>query len=116
MGIGTFQHRPDEFVGLDPDIVSHAADHHDLSVFKGRRVTVVGGGQSALESAALLHEGGADVDVIVRAEFVKFLSAGKKRQTLPIVNRLLYANAHVGPPILQQLNERAACSGTCLEH
>ncbi|MCZ1004134.1 NAD-binding protein [Streptomyces mirabilis] len=30
------------------------------------RVAVVGGGQSALESAALLNEAGADVEVLVR--------------------------------------------------
>ena len=37
------------------------------AVFSGRRVLVVGGGQSALESAALLHEHGAEVEVVVRA-------------------------------------------------
>src|SRR4051812_1961619 len=42
---------------------SHTADHRDLSRFSGRRVLVVGGGQSALESAALLHEAGADAEV-----------------------------------------------------
>ena len=42
------------------------ADHHSLDRFQGRRVAVVGAGQSALETAALLHESGADVQVIVR--------------------------------------------------
>ncbi|GHC45009.1 hypothetical protein GCM10010507_20180 [Streptomyces cinnamoneus] len=41
--------------------LSHTSQHMDLSRYAGRRVVVVGGGQSALESAALLHEGGADV-------------------------------------------------------
>ena len=50
--------------------MTHTADHRDLSLFKGRRVAVVGAGQSALESAALLHENGADVQVIARAQGV----------------------------------------------
>jgi hypothetical protein len=46
--------------------VTHSFDHADLSTFAGRRVAVVGAGQSALESAALLREGGAEVEVIAR--------------------------------------------------
>jgi thioredoxin reductase len=46
--------------------VSHSSQHRDLSVFAGREVAVVGAGQSALESAALLHESGAHVQVLVR--------------------------------------------------
>jgi FAD-dependent urate hydroxylase len=50
-----------------PGLVSHAADHRDLAKFAGRSVTVIGGGQSGLETAALLHENGADVRVLARA-------------------------------------------------
>ena len=34
--------------------------------FRGRHVTVLGGGQSALESAALLHEAGVEVSLLAR--------------------------------------------------
>jgi len=57
---------PDELSGLPADLVTHTADHYDLSRFRGRRVAVVGGGQSALETAALLHEAGADTRVVMR--------------------------------------------------
>ncbi|MFF0125800.1 FAD-dependent oxidoreductase [Streptomyces mirabilis] len=53
--------------GLGPDaLVSHTSHHTDLSRYAGRRVAVIGGGQSALESAALLHEAGAEVQVLIR--------------------------------------------------
>jgi thioredoxin reductase len=65
-GVLPYRHVPAELAGLDPALVTHTVDHRDLSEFKGRRVAVVGGGQSALETAALLHEGGADVQVIAR--------------------------------------------------
>ncbi|WP_079050895.1 MULTISPECIES: FAD-dependent oxidoreductase [unclassified Streptomyces] len=51
--------------GVGP-LVSHTSHHTDLSPYSGRSVAVVGGGQSALESAALLHEAGAEVRVLVR--------------------------------------------------
>jgi FAD-dependent urate hydroxylase len=44
-----------------------------LKRFIGQRVVVIGGGQSALESAALLHEIGAEVEVIARQPQVHWL-------------------------------------------
>ncbi len=49
-------------------LVSHSCDHRDLSGFRGREVAVVGAGQAALETAALLAECGARPVVIARAE------------------------------------------------
>jgi FAD-dependent urate hydroxylase len=57
---------PAELAGLPSDLVSHSADHRDLAMFSGRDVAVVGAGQSALETAALLHEAGANATLIVR--------------------------------------------------
>ena len=65
-GIVPFARRPPQFAGLPPALVSHTAEHSDLGVFRDRRVVVVGGGQSGLESAALLFEAGAEVEVLVR--------------------------------------------------
>jgi len=57
---------PAELSGLPPELLTHTADVHELDHFKGRRVAVIGAGQSALETAALLHETGAAVQVIAR--------------------------------------------------
>ena len=46
--------RPAGYAHLPPERIIHTADHSDLSVFAGRRVAVVGGGQSAFECAALM--------------------------------------------------------------
>jgi len=107
-GIGTFARRPPQFASFDSDVVSHTVEQRDLSVFRGRRVSVVGGGQSALESAALLHESGADVDVLVRAETVRWILGQTRRARVPWLNHLLYGPAAVGPAGLSQLNERPA--------
>ena len=51
---------------LPAELVSHSADLHDLRPFKGREVIIIGGGQSALETGALLAEQGTSVRVLVR--------------------------------------------------
>ncbi|MFD8508580.1 NAD(P)-binding domain-containing protein [Streptomyces sp. NPDC059687] len=56
-------------------LVSHTAQHADLSVFAGRDVLVVGAGQSAQESAALLHEAGSHVQLLARTERLVFGAA-----------------------------------------
>jgi len=72
-GLGPFQYRPEPFHTLDPWACSHAYDHASLAGFAGRRIAVVGGGQSALESAALLHEHGAEVEVLCRSDSIFWL-------------------------------------------
>ena len=73
-GIVPFAWRPPQFAELPPALVSHTADHRDLGIFEGRRVAVVGGGQSALESAALLAEAGAEAEVLVRGHDLIWLA------------------------------------------
>jgi hypothetical protein len=102
-GIASFVHRPALFEGLSTDLVSHTADHRDLSRFAGQRILVVGGGQSALESAALLHEAGASVEVAVRADHVNWLHGGKYHRRLGRAAPLLYAPTDVGPMGLSRL-------------
>src|SRR5262245_23519113 len=74
-GIGSFANYPAVFTSLPPELVSHTSDrvNQDLGRFAGKRVIVVGGGQSATESAALLNESGAEVEVLVRDPQLRFL-------------------------------------------
>ncbi|RPF37419.1 FAD-dependent oxidoreductase [Streptomyces sp. TLI_185] len=71
-GLNGLAHIPAELRRLAPEgpgngaLVSHTSHHTDLSPYAGQRVAVIGGGQSALESAALLHEAGAEAQVLVR--------------------------------------------------
>ncbi|MGP4043703.1 NAD(P)-binding domain-containing protein [Streptomyces sp. 2A115] len=66
-GVSPFAYVPRELTGLREDgLVSHTGDHTDLSGFAGGRVVVVGSGQSALETSALLNEAGAQPTVVAR--------------------------------------------------
>jgi len=102
-GIASFAWRPRQFNAVPPTLASHSSEHRDLGRFAGHRVVVVGGGQSALESAALLHESGAAVEVIVRAPGVHWLRYGTRlhtwlhNQANPL-RRILYPPSDIGPP------------------
>lgn len=104
-GISLFAWRPPQFAALPPALASHAVEHRDLSRFAGQRVAVVGGGQSALESAALLHEAGAAVEVIARQPAIRWLDQKARWLKSPSnpFRSLLYPSTDVGPPILNQI-------------
>jgi hypothetical protein len=67
-GVQHFSHLPSALGALPAQLCTHTSAHDDLGIFAGREVTVLGAGQSALESAALLHESGARVTVLARAQ------------------------------------------------
>jgi hypothetical protein len=61
-----FKRTPPELAHLPAELLTHSADHGDSQQFAGKKVAVIGGGQSAVEFAALLNEAGASVEVISR--------------------------------------------------
>jgi thioredoxin reductase len=98
-GIRTFACTPDWAADLPPSLASHSSAHSNLRTFKGQTVAVVGGGQSAIETSALLYEVGASVELIVRNQ-VRWLSFHDYRGP---GRRFLYAPSDVGPPGLNWL-------------
>lgn len=103
-GIAPFAWRPPELASLYPDLASHTGDHADLGCFAGRRVAVVGGGQSALECAALMHAAGAEVEVLVRAPRVVWLRGVSVYSRLGPLAPVVYAPTDVGPLWYSRLN------------
>jgi hypothetical protein len=76
-GMSHTAHIPAALARLPRELLSHSGNHGDLGVFKGRDVTVIGGGQSGLETAALLREGGAEVRLLVRKPSIAWNQAPK---------------------------------------
>ena len=99
-GIGPFAVRPPQFAGLPQGLASHSSEQLDLSIFRGKRVVVIGAGQSALESAALLHESKADVELLVRENTVQWTWQHPWLHTFRPVGAVLYAWPDVGPPFI----------------
>ncbi len=95
-GICLFAKRPEHLAALPAAAVSHSFDQADLSKFRGQKVAVVGAGQSALESAALLHESGAAVEVLARTRSVFRLPDGKSTGLRAELRRML--SPYARPP------------------
>lgn len=71
-GITHFGYLPPFLESLPPEQVTHSSAHRDLSKFRGQKVAVIGGGASAVDIAALLHEQGAEVHLVARREKIAF--------------------------------------------
>ncbi|MGY6024925.1 NAD(P)-binding domain-containing protein [Streptomyces spinosirectus] len=71
-GLSGLAHLPAELAAAVPEgpaptgPVSHSSQEHDLTRYAGKDLIVVGAGQSALETAALAAEAGAQVRVVSR--------------------------------------------------
>ena len=96
-GIGPFACRPTQFDALSANFVTHSSDQRDVGRFSGKRVVVLGAGQSALESAALIHEAGGHVEVIARTPRVHWLGWQARIRRLGPIAKLLYSPYDVGP-------------------
>jgi lysine/ornithine N-monooxygenase len=74
VGITWFKHSPKALADLPPELASHTYDHHDLSRFAGRKLLVLGAGSSAVDTAVLAGEAGADVTLLARAPTIEYHS------------------------------------------
>ncbi len=95
IGVEHFAYLPRELSGLPVSACTHSSAHTDLSAFRGQRVLVVGSGQSALESAALLHESGAEVRIVMRRRQVVWNGAPLALDR-PLLQRLREPEAGLG--------------------
>lgn len=104
-GIAGFSRRPEQFDGLPKELASHTSEQRSLKGFAGKRVIVVGSGQSATESSALLHEAGAEVEQIARRPKINWLDQKGQwmKSELNPLRSLLYPPTDVGPPVLNQI-------------
>jgi hypothetical protein len=102
-GMSSFAAQPAEFKEIPTALASHSSEHNDLRKFRGRRIVVLGAGQSALESAALCKEAGAEVEVIVRSGSLKWVGMHPRLHHLGVFSRMLYSDRDVGPAGLSRL-------------
>jgi FAD-dependent urate hydroxylase len=96
-GISAFAARPAAFDQIPSELATHTSEQQDLSRLAKKRVVVIGGGQSALESAALLNELGAEVEILIRRASINWLGWKERLRPLGVVSGLLYAPTDVGP-------------------
>jgi thioredoxin reductase len=81
VGITHFEYVPSSLASMPAEFVSHSFRHPDPEKFRGRDVVVVGGGSSAIDLVAELHDCGAKTQLVVRQPALKFHSkpTGERR-------------------------------------
>lgn len=96
VGITSFRNIPGELSALPKWALSHSFDHRDGSKLAGRDVAVIGGGASAVDTAALLHDAGANVIIVARDKALRFHSApdSDRRNLLTQIQR---PSSGIGP-------------------
>ena len=67
VGISHFAYVPGLLSHLPKELLTHSSAHHDCTEFRGKKVTIIGAGASAVDMAALMHESGVDVTLVARA-------------------------------------------------
>jgi thioredoxin reductase len=72
VGISHFAYIPGMLSHLPKNVLTHSSAHHDCSEFRGKKVTIVGAGASAVDMAALMYESGVDVTLVARASKIRF--------------------------------------------
>ena len=102
-GIGPFKKKPTAFQNLSPQQVIHCYEGREVRKFAGKRIAVVGAGQSALESAALLHESNADVEVIARQSHLRWIGQHSWLHHMGPISSMLYSSHDVGPAGISRL-------------
>jgi len=94
-GIGYFSHIPPQLARLPAEAFSHSSEHGNLEQFRGRDVTVMGAGASAIDLAALLHHSGANVRLMARKTSIQV--HGKMQLPRPLWERVRRPVAGIGP-------------------
>ena len=102
-GIGPFRRKPAQFQNLPQTQASHCYEGRKFREFSGRKVAVIGAGQSALESPALLYESGAEVEVIAHISELRWIGMHSWLHHLGPISSMLYSRHDVGPAGISRL-------------
>jgi thioredoxin reductase len=97
VGITHFEYLPADLANLPPEFLTHSFRHHDLEPFRGRGVVVIGSGSSATDLAGLLHESGADVQLVSRQPSLKFHGAPQVGMTRSWWQQIQRPQSGIGP-------------------
>lgn len=95
IGVEAFAYVPEPLASLPSEQCTHSSVHTDLTLFKGQDVVIVGAGQSALETAALLHENGASVQLVARRPQLRW-NGDPLPPTRPLLERVKEPEAGLG--------------------
>jgi predicted ATP-grasp superfamily ATP-dependent carboligase len=80
-GLSNFAKMPNALRSLPGAVAMHTSNVDGFAAFQGLEVAVVGAGQSALETAALLVEAGASPRLLIRDPSIRWMTQGSRTPT-----------------------------------
>ena len=96
VGISHFANIPDQLAHLPSSFFAHSSEHHDWSFLRGRKVTTIGAGASAIGLAGILRDDGIETSIIARRNNLVFHDPpGDKPR--PLLKQLRHPNSGLGP-------------------
>jgi thioredoxin reductase len=96
VGITHFEYVPSNLAHLPSEFISHSFHHPDPTKFRGRNVVVIGGGSSAVDLVAELHDSGAQVQLVARRQSLKFHSKPEIGKTRSWWQRIRHPESGLG--------------------
>jgi FAD-dependent urate hydroxylase len=81
-GLSNLKRVPRHLQGLGPDLFRHTAEISDYSVYRQKRVAIIGAGASAIEAGALVNEAGGAAEIFVRGQYAVFHGRTPKERPL----------------------------------
>ncbi len=93
-GLSCLASTPSILQHLRPGLLKHTSILLDFSEFKGKRVAIIGGGASAIESGALVHEAGGMPEIFVREPHVVIYDRTSHKRSLR--DRILKPSSPIG--------------------
>lgn len=94
-GIGEHRFIPEQLRSLPAQFLSHSATCGPFERFEGKDVIVIGGGASAIDTAAALRQFGAHPTVVARRKQVRYQSPGNVKRSL--IDRIRAPDTKLGP-------------------
>jgi hypothetical protein len=103
VGITHFQHVPTVLQQLPGELLSHSFQVSEVGGFCGRQVVVIGAGSSAIDLAGLLHEAGADVQLVARAKALQFHERMQMDKPRSLWRKVRSPRSGLGPGIRSRM-------------
>lgn len=104
-GLQPYVYRAPEYDHLPRELVTHTAIHRTFDDLAGKRVAMIGGGQSALESSALAYESGVQIELISRKSIVWIKQSASLAEKRSLLDNIVAPKAGISPGWFNRIEE-----------
>ncbi len=104
-GLQPYVYRAPEYDHVPRELISHTAEHRTYDALAGKKVVLVGGGQSAMECTALAYESGVQIELVHRKTLVWIQDGAAFPTNRKLIDRILEPKAGISPGWFNRIEE-----------